>query len=217
MPRKKTIRTNEFPYHIVSRSNQRSWFKIPMKEVWKIAITSLQIANEKHPVNIHAFVLMSNHYHLIVDTPESNIDKFMYEFNKNFSLTLRISSRLQNKMFGGRYKWSLLTSNSYYMNVLKYVYRNPIKAGICNFVEDYPFSSLRKFSLNLRPYIDPKEFLDWFNEAHDEKQNESIKKGLRNSKFSYCASREDRIPPDYDIPNKIDIFLSNEERTTLKF
>lgn len=216
MPRKKTIRTNEFPYHVVSRTNQRNWFQIPMKEVWKLAMSALNIANNKHPVNIHAFVLMSNHYHLVVDTPDSNIDKFMYEFNKNFSLTLRISSRLQNKMFGGRYKWSLLTSKSYYMNVLKYVFRNPIKANICSIVEDYPFSSLRKFPLNLCPYIDPGEFLEWFNEAHDEKQNESIKKGLRNSNFSYCASREDRIPPDYDIPDNVDIFPSAEDRCTLK-
>lgn len=200
MPRKKTIRTSDFPYHVVSRTNQRSWFKIPMKEVWKIAMTSLKIANEKHPVNIHAFVLMSNHYHLVIDTPDSNIDKFMYEFNKNFSLSLRVASGLQNKMFGGRYKWSLLTSRPHYLNVLKYVFRNPVKAQICQQVENYSFSSFKNFSLQINSYIDYSEYIDWFNTSHDEKQNDSIKKGLRNSMFNYCGSREDRIPPDYDLP-----------------
>ena len=43
-------------------------------------------ANSRHPIQIAQFVLMQNHYHMLVRTPNGNLDKFMYEFGKNFSL-----------------------------------------------------------------------------------------------------------------------------------
>jgi putative transposase len=85
MPRKKTIKNNIYPYHITTRSNQSQWFNVPLERVWSLALESLSFADKKHTVEIHAFVFMSNHYHLVVLTPFSNIDLFMYEFNKNFS------------------------------------------------------------------------------------------------------------------------------------
>ena len=58
-----------------------------MDRVWDIAINSLP-ANSRHPIQIAQFVLMQNHYHMLVRTPNGNLDKFMYEFGKNFSLGL---------------------------------------------------------------------------------------------------------------------------------
>ncbi|MFT6069350.1 MAG: putative transposase [Bacteriovoracaceae bacterium] len=174
MPRKLTYRTDQFPYHITSRSNHRTWFKIDLKEVWEISLESIRLAHEKHSVSIHAFVLMSNHYHLVLDTPLKNVDQFMYEFNKNFSLQIRIKSKKINRMFGGRYKWSLITSDTHYANVLKYVYLNPNKALIVNDATKYEFSTLYLQSKNLpfvtklNPYINPtsESFLNWLKKGY---------------------------------------------------
>ena len=196
MPRKILVRTNEHPYHITSRSNHKTWFSIPLQEVWGICKHSISIANKKHPVNIHSFVLMSNHYHLILDTPNSDIDKFMYELNKNISLTLRKETGMINRMFGGRYKWSLITNQIQYLHVMKYVYRNPVKAKISLNVEDYPYSTLntafksKEFTTKLKPHINVQKHIQWFNTTHSDVQNDSISTGLNKTIFNFAGSRQ---------------------------
>jgi len=110
---------------------------------WNIARRSFSLAYEKHPIILHSFVLMENHYHLVLQTPDENIDRFMYEFNKNFSLELRQKTGLINRMFGGRYKWTLIKDKQHYFHVMKYVYLNPVKAGVVEVAEDYQYSTLQ--------------------------------------------------------------------------
>ena len=107
MPRKILIRTDLYYYHITTRSNHRQWFKIPLDQVWEIAIQAMSKANINCPANIGQFVLMANHYHLLIKTPDSNIDRFMFWFNKTFSDLLRAKSGTINRMFGSSYKSSL--------------------------------------------------------------------------------------------------------------
>lgn len=176
MPRRNLIRTNKFPYHVTIRTNNKEWFKIPMNEVFNFAIRSMKIGLDKHPVKIQAFVLMSNHYHLLVWTPESNLDKFMFEFNRNFSSMLRRETGRINRVFGDRYKWSIIDDESYYKRALKYIYQNPVIGNICNQCERYRFSTLFHYVNGIslpfelyQPILDHKgaEFLDWVNEEND--------------------------------------------------
>ncbi|EQC43302.1 transposase [Bacteriovorax sp. Seq25_V] len=120
MPRKKLIRCSNTSYYVTIKSTT-SWFYQPLRRVWKIACESLAKAEDKYPVNVHAFVLMSNHYHLVLDTPDSNLDKFMYEFNKNFSLALRQYSKNGESTFTSRYKWCLV-DDDHIPIVLSYIY-----------------------------------------------------------------------------------------------
>lgn len=52
-----------------------------MDEVWQICLDCMKEAHQKHKVEVISFVLMSNHYHLLLRTPDANLDLFMYEFN----------------------------------------------------------------------------------------------------------------------------------------
>ncbi len=195
MPRKNLLRVSGTPYHIVSRSNHKTWFTIELSKVWSIAINSLVTAHHEYPVNIHAFVLMSNHYHLVVETPNCDIDKFMYVFNKNFSLSLREATNLVNRMFGGRYKWSVINNRQHYFQVMKYVYRNPVKANMVQRVEDFPFSTIARelnFPLEVHDYFDDFNVLDWYNSAHHYNENFVIEKGLRKSVFKYGLLPDNR-------------------------
>ena len=127
MTRARLIKTAQFPYHIVNRANNQEWFQLPLAQVWDLTLECLSAAHEKHPFTLHALVLMTNHYHLLVSTPDENIDKIMFEFNRRFSEGLRRATNRINRMFGSRYKWSLLKDNAYYLNVLKYTYQNPFQ------------------------------------------------------------------------------------------
>ena len=77
MGRRNLIRTNLFPYHIVSRVRNKDWYDLPIHRVWKIYMDSFKDSIQRHPVNILAFVLMNNHFHLLIQTPDSNINQFM--------------------------------------------------------------------------------------------------------------------------------------------
>jgi len=170
-------------------------------------LESLVIANQKAPIHLHAFVLMSNHYHLVIDTPDANVDKFMYEFNKNFSLRLRVASGMINRMLGGRYKWTLVKDKSYYYQILKYVYLNPIKAGLVRDARQYPYSTLhletigKKFPIPCRPYTDvfAEKFINWVHQCHSQEQVDSIKKGLLRGEFKYTGTRQQQLPPQFDF------------------
>lgn len=189
MPRKPLIRNNIYPYHVTSRSNNKEWFQLPMESVWNIAKSSLLHAHFKFPVDIICFVLMSNHYHLLVRTPNSDLDKFMYEFNKEFSLQLREKTKRINKMFGGRYKWTLIKSHKYLANCYRYIYQNPLRANITNLCENYPYSTLfykYKNKTFIVPLCDIYGFteyykLSWLNQIVDEDELTSIRNGLYRS------------------------------------
>ena len=146
---------------------------------------------------------MSNHYHLVIDTPNCDIDKFMYEFNKSFSLKLRKETNMINRMFGGRYKWSIIKDRSHYFHVMKYVFRNPVKAKITSTVEQYNYSTIniilnkKQFPTKIKPYINILKYLNWFNETHTQEQNNSITSGLNKTIFTYSGSREKRKPPTF--------------------
>ncbi|MBF0206038.1 MAG: transposase [Oligoflexia bacterium] len=141
MPRKKFIPSPFYFYHIYNRSNQGHWYSIPINEVWLFTNEALMRAHSKWPVQIAQFVLMNNHYHMVLKTPDLNLDKFMYEFAKSFSLKIRTSSKLKNRMFSGRYKWSLIENQSHLEIVYYYVYNNPVRANIVTHYWEYQFST----------------------------------------------------------------------------
>ncbi len=142
MPRKNLIRTHLYYYHVTTRSNHRDWFSIPMSEVWDISKIALNKAMKNNPSIIDQYVLMGNHYHLLIRTPNSDIDRFMFWFNKTFSDELRKRSGKINRMFGSSYKWSIIKNEKYLQNVKRYIYENPLRANIVRNIEDYPFSTL---------------------------------------------------------------------------
>lgn len=200
MPRKNLIRSNNLPYHVTARSNNKEWFTLPMPEMWKVVQDSLREAIEVHRVEVIAFVLMGNHYHMLLLTPEGNLDSFMYELNKRLALKIKTSTGQINRIFGGRYKWCLIQSQHYLINCYKYVYQNPVRAGLVQYCEDYPFSTLRCLISNVRfsiPIHDKYGFKDeyglrWLNQKIDFEEEEALRNGLSKSVLVTLKSRESR-------------------------
>lgn len=192
MARKNLIRQSQFPYHITTRTNNRDWFDIPMSDTWKIAKESLLYANLKRPINLHAFVLMNNHYHLLLSTPNEDIDKFMMFYNGSLSrLISKESSRINHK-FSNRYKWTIVSQKNYLLNVYRYIYQNPLRANIVKRIEDYPYSSLKfnyneKCKLNYFLHFNFTLKSSWFNKKFDDETRLSIKKNLAKRNFSPCV------------------------------
>lgn len=193
MPRRRLIRQSEFPYHVYNRSRNKEWYQLDMQTMWKISQYSLKYALERYPVNLHAFVLMSNHYHMIVSTPNADIDKFMQIFGRMFSDRVRWKSDRINQIFGGRYQWTVVDRSNYHFNVIRYVFQNPLRAGHIVKCEDYPFSSLHPKSRNsfykpLFNYWHPN-YLKQINELPEKKEELFIRNGLTGMTFKVPKDR----------------------------
>ena len=144
MARLKLIRTSDFPYHVYNRYNNKAPSTVSPNVVWRVYAKYLYAIYCIYNVRIHAFVMMGNHYHLIVSTPDKNIDQAMQYFHTFICRALNQASQSINHQFGGRYRWSVIHNLSYVRNVLRYVYLNPVKAGLCERAEQYPWSSLSR-------------------------------------------------------------------------
>src|SRR5438309_1412142 len=141
MPRACLIRTADRAYHITIRSNNREWFYIPAAASWRVFSKRIVQSIERYQVELHAFVMMANHLHMIVSTPQKNIDQMMRYFLTEACRDIRRQSTRINHVFGTRYKWSLLSGGCALAFGLKYLARNPVRAGVVARVEQYPYSS----------------------------------------------------------------------------
>ncbi len=199
MPRKLLFRTKELPYHLTARSNNKEWFYLPTERVWSISLELLESVRERYGFQIHLFVLMSNHFHLIGSTPSDHLGAVMNYFMRETSKRIGANSGRINRIFGARYHWSVLDNPVSFCHAYKYVIRNPVEAGMIDRVEDYPFST---FATDHQLVLDPHRFdkhlppierrLSWLNEPYGERKRELVRRALRRTTFSFTKNRVDR-------------------------
>jgi REP element-mobilizing transposase RayT len=89
----------------------------------------------------HAYCLMSNHYHLVIETPDGNLSKGMRQLNGVFTQISNRRHRRSGHLFQGRYKAILIDADSYLMELTRYVVLNPVRAGMVTEAGDWPWSS----------------------------------------------------------------------------
>lgn len=191
------------PYHVTARCINREWFHLPIDHVWNIFSIYLHFAHYSFGLQIHSFVLMDNHFHMIVSTPEGNLDEIMNYLMREVSRNIARDSGRINQTFGGPYYWSLLQSPHYYLCAYKYVYRNPVEAGLIEKVEDYPYSTLSgiKGSNHLLIPVahddtffnNPDSTLIWLNNSYPKQAKEDIRNALRKREFKFGLDK-DRKP-----------------------
>lgn len=209
MPRQALIPSDVYPYQVVSRSNNKEFFSLPLDDLWPIFMATLWEAKSRFSCCFHAFVLMSNHYHLIISTPKANLAEVMEYINGTVAKAANKQMGKINHFFGGRYKWTIIQNDSYYWNSIKYVFRNPVDAGLCQFVEDYKYSSLNSTMdsdlwdlTNLFMGGKRSENLAWLNHKFKEDQYLAIQKALRRREFKLPKNKHghlcelDRMRPE---------------------
>ncbi len=91
----------------------------------------------------HAYCLMTNHYHLVVETPDGNLSKGMRQLNGVFTQASNRRHRRSGHLFQGRYKAILVDRDAYFLELARYVVLNPVRAGMVRTPGDWPWSSYR--------------------------------------------------------------------------
>lgn len=211
MPRKPIIRSNEHYYHLVARSNNKDFFELPLETVWMIMTTQLDKLQKQFNLKISAFVLMNNHFHLLMLTPEEDIDWVMFYFQKDTTKSMQHHLGRINRIYGSRYRGCLIENQHYLLSAYKYIYLNPVRAGLVQRAEEYKFSTLSNsvalpFKLEeivpLALQSRNRELESrWINETFTSEESSSIKTGLSKSKFSYKKMRSTQklIQPSLNI------------------
>ena len=89
----------------------------------------------------HAYCLMSNHYHLVIETPDANLSKGMRQLNGVFTQASNRRHQRSGHLFQGRYKGILVDGDSYLLELTRYVVLNPVRAKMVKQPGDWPWSS----------------------------------------------------------------------------
>lgn len=143
MPRIPRVFLPGHPVHVVQRGNNRGqvFFRPGDAQVY---LGWLQEAVEKHRVAVHAYVLMTNHIHLLV-SPETahDLPRAMRYVNWRYSRYANDSQERTGSIWEGRYRASLIEADSYFFACMRYIELNPVRAGLAKHPRDYRWSSYK--------------------------------------------------------------------------
>jgi len=127
-------------YHITSRGNERGKIFYCDADYRKFC-DYLREARKKYGIILHCYVLMPNHYHLLIETPEANLSKVMHYLNGAYTNHINIKRGRSGHLFQGRYKAIVVDQDSYLGELSRYIHLNPVRAKMVVKPEDYLYSS----------------------------------------------------------------------------
>jgi plasmid maintenance system killer protein/REP element-mobilizing transposase RayT len=104
-------------------------------------IDLMKETSEMWNIRIAAYCLMPNHYHMLVQTPAANISRSMRHLNGVYTQRYNRRHHCDGQLFRGRYKSTLVGTDSYLLQVVRYIHRNPIHAGLADSLDAYKWSS----------------------------------------------------------------------------
>ena len=104
-------------------------------------IDLLQETAELFNINVAAYCLMPTHYHLMLQTPDANLSRSMRHINGIYTQRYNVSHSCDGTLFRGRYKSILVDADNYVLQLVRYIHRNPLKAGLVKRLGQYVWSS----------------------------------------------------------------------------
>ncbi|MDP8262375.1 MAG: transposase [Candidatus Ancaeobacter aquaticus] len=162
----------EYPgalYHVTARGNERKNIFGSERDNEKF-LSYIESAHDKFGLIVHAYCLMPNHYHLLIETPHSNLCKCMHFINSSYTKYFNIKTKRAGHLFQGRYKSILVDKDNYLMALTRYLHLNPVKAKTHKKPQEYKWSSYRYYVLNdpAPLYMHTEFTLGFFNKNKNE-------------------------------------------------
>lgn len=141
MPRKKRMYITGLPYHVVQRGNNRSACFYDEAD-YQLYLELLKDYSVRYGVQIHAYVLMTNHVHLLM-TPESedSISRLMKAQGSRYAFYMNKRYSRTGTMWEGRHKSSVVDAKTYLLTCYRYIELNPVRAHMVEMPEEYCWSS----------------------------------------------------------------------------
>jgi REP element-mobilizing transposase RayT len=143
----------EYPgalYHVTSRGNEKKDIFRSIKDRDKF-LSYLSSAWERHGAVFHAYCLMSNHFHLMVETPLGNLSWIMKHINGSYTTYFNVKHKRAGHLLQGRYKAVLVQADAYAAELSRYIHLNPVRAKMVSTPEEYRWSSCSRYLEGTEP------------------------------------------------------------------
>jgi len=111
----------------------------------EVFLEKLIAARRKFGIVVHAYCLMDNHFHLLIETPNANLARAMHTFHASYANWFRVKYRLVGSVFQGRYKAVLVERDDYLVRLSAYIHLNPVRARLVNEPEEHRWSSYGQY------------------------------------------------------------------------
>jgi putative transposase len=162
-------------YHVTSRGNARQDIFLGDDD-FRLLLKTLADVVERYQWIVHAYCLMSNHYHLLLETPQANLSAGMRQLNGVFTQKYNRRYKRTGHLFQGRFKAFIVDRDSYILELSRYIILNPVRAGMVSSVEEWPWSSYRAMAglATREPFVHTDWILGIFSDVKSQAQSEYI-------------------------------------------
>jgi len=119
----------EYPgawYHVACRGNRRARIFEDDKDRLRF-LKALKESVEAFNVEMHGYVLLDNHFHFLLRTPEANLGRFMQRFNTAYITYYNLRHHKSGHLYQGRYKAILVEADEYLLELSRYIHLNPVR------------------------------------------------------------------------------------------
>ena len=139
-----------YPHHVIQRGNNRQAIFVSSGDR-QFLLELLGENSEKFGVDIHAYVLMGNHFHLLATPKEADsLPKMMQAVGRRYVRLFNDSHGRTGTLWEGRYKSTVIQTDRYLLACMAYIDLNPVRAGLVAQAADYPWSSHHHYA-GLKP------------------------------------------------------------------
>jgi len=185
-------------YHILSRGNEKRDIFYD-KEDYLRFLDTLGKTVTRFTLEVHAYVLMKNHYHLLVRTTEANLSRAIQWLGVSYSVWFNRRHQRAGHLFQGRFKSFMIENDRYFTATCLYIHGNPIRAGLVKRVWDYPWSSSRA-------YMNKRHDVSWLT-------TELILGLYGGDRKKFIAAQEESLRSNENILDKLwyGLYLGSKE------
>ncbi|MHB1394831.1 MAG: transposase, partial [Clostridia bacterium] len=139
-------------YHVIARGNNKEYIFNQSADKGYF-IKQLRQSIEGMNYRIYGYVLMDNHYHLLIQTMDKKLQDIMHQINNRYSKFFNSKYKRVGHVFQGRYKATLVQDERYLIGVLRYIHQNPVQANICQNINGYKWSSDAFYRKGIKGFV----------------------------------------------------------------
>lgn len=157
----------EYPgavYHVMNRGLNQNLIFLDRKD-YEIFLATLEEGCRLFDVVVYAYCLMPNHYHLLIRTPSGNLSRFMRHLNGVYTQRFNREHGRDGPLYRGRFKGILVQEDSYLIEVVRYIHKNPVKAKLVERLSQFKWSSHKSYTGEKSPMpgLDASFVLQYFS------------------------------------------------------
>jgi putative transposase len=211
MSRRAREKSISLMYHVMIRGNERREIFIDDEDRFRFVETMKRYKSEKK-FEMYAYCLMNNHVHILLNEKDKSISEIMKSINTSYAMYFNKKYNRIGYLFQNRFKSESIKDDSYFVNVIRYIHNNPVKAGIIRHISDYQWSSYNEYlssKVDIK-LIDTAVALNFFSHNSNDAIDKFINFNNESDNQKYLDVTEELIlPKKFNTEKDIKAFISN--------